>query len=250
MGEIDLWIISDEKSSESLSIAEHDLTEDYLERGLTKDEEDRFRSSFLISVERRSQMDEIVLIKQFAAAEKAGGVKLPIEQPRSSFLSRFFPLSRPLTAAFAVLAIGLIGFIGWRIFLSPAATPLEIEYTALNNNDLATADNVYSSVQLSSGTLRDTARATKITAGALSESVLFRLALPFKPSPEFRPKLELVQNSGTVFTIQSGQIYATGAGSEARLVIPRFILVRGQNQIRLTDRGNPDSALLYVFTVE
>lgn len=250
MGEVDLWIIADEMSGESVSAAEHDLIEDYLERTLSVEEEALFRSKFLVSAERRCQYDEVLRLKRFAAAEKPAAGELPVSAPRSSYLSRLFPFSRPLTAAFAVIAIALLGFIGWRVFLSPTSTPLEVEYAVLNETDLAAADSLYSTVQLSSGTLRDTGSGVKVTAAGLSESVLIRLALPFNPPVGFGPKIEIIRNTDTKFTLESDRIYPTGAGSEIRVLIPRSILVRGQHQIRLTDGGKADSALLYSFTVE
>lgn len=247
MDVIDFWIISDDDSAAALSSAEHDLLEDYLENNLSKEESVLFGSNFLISDERRQQLDEIALLKRAAAASKP--VVSPIDESRSSFVTRLFPFSRPVMAAFAVVVIVVAAFVGWRAFLSPATAP-GTEYAALNGNDLAGAESRYSTIQLVSGTLRGTSAGSRFTTAGTTESILFRLALPFKPAAGYRPKTELMKDNNAIFTVESSRIYPTGPGSEVRVLITRFLLTGGQHQIRLTDGGNPDTELMYGFTVE
>jgi len=246
MGEIDLWIIDDDKSADLMLEAEHDLIEDYLEGNLSGEQAAKFRSNFMISAERREMMDEVLLLRRLAGRQPAGK---PASEPRSGFLSGLFSLPRPLIAAFAVLAIGVFGYLGWRVLQSPGRSPLEVEYAALNQQELLVSDDRYSMIQLASGTLRDIAAAPKLVSASLRESVLFRLALPFDPSPELRFKAELVRGADVVFTIERTHVYRAAAGSEVRLLIPRSRLFKGPHHLRLQS-GDADSAILYSFTVE
>ena len=64
---LDLRIISGDELSEELSLAEHDLAEDYLEGELSPEEAARFDTHFLTSPERKALVREVRIFKGIAA---------------------------------------------------------------------------------------------------------------------------------------------------------------------------------------
>ena len=64
--EIGVQIITDESFEEQLLIAENDLIEDFLDKNLSSEEEKLFYENFLISQERKNQLEEISFFRQYA----------------------------------------------------------------------------------------------------------------------------------------------------------------------------------------
>lgn len=205
--EFDLRLIADEAFADEILLAEQELIEDHIEGSLSGDDEARFQSTFLISSERREMLSETSLLKEFAREELGSLAPHLQDLPagRRSFLSIYF---RPLLAAaavlLAVLAVGLL----WNSFIRQKASPLETEFAALNNSDLSDLSglsNVYP-VNLSPGTFRDAAPGAKHNSANLTETVLFRLALPTNTnsSARFRAVIRVLGHTRFHVELHSG----------------------------------------------
>ena len=245
--ELDLRVMSDEAFSDELRLAEHDLVEDHLEGGLSKQESTLFKSAFLTSPERRNLLRETSLLKNFAkknaSAEKEMGEKA--SEGRGTFFALYF---RPLLAAAAAAA--MIFSILWFSFSGSSRSPLEKEYAELNNQDLSDISQLteYSSIELVPGTFRGSGSAPKKPAHGLTETVLFRLALPANISGDADFSAAIHGERTSDFELEKIRAYRGPHGSELRVLVPKSILQSGQFQINVTsgtsDVGN------YTFVVE
>ena len=250
--ELDLRIISDESFAEELSLAEHELIEDHLEGSLSGDETARFESNFLVSPERRAMLREISLLKEFAkkqiaSLEQETLVAKPSSRSGSFFSFYFRPLLAGAAILIAVLAIGIV----WNEFRE-TGSPLEREYAEINKRDLSDLAQLtnYYPINLSSATFRDTASAPKQSADKLTETVLFRLALPVNTADNslFQAK---IRRAGTPdFTIDEVRSYRNPNGYEARLLVPKAILQKGQYQVIVESKFDAAAVAIYAFAVE
>ena len=251
--ELDLLIISDESFAAEMSLAEHELCEDYLEGVLSSEETDRFESNFLVNAERHAMLREISLLKEFAK-KKTRSVKLdePLTKPSTGFGGFLALYFRPLMAGAAILiAVFALGLV-WNSYFRDTRSPLEREYAELNKrdlNDLAQLEN-YSPVNLNSGTFRDTATTPKQSAENLTETVLFRLALPVNTveGSSYRAKIRRV--GPPEFAIDNIRAYRNPHGYEIRMLVPKSILQKGQYQIVVESKNDGANLAPYVFTVE
>lgn len=251
--ELDVRIISDESFAAEMSLAEHELSEDYLEGMLSSEEKAQFESNFLVTAERRAMMREISLLKEFAK-KKSRAVKLdePLAKPSAGvvgFLALYF---RPLMAGAAVLiAVFALGLV-WNAYFRDTRSPLEREYADLNKrdlNDLVQLEN-YSTINLSSATFRDTASTPKQSADRLTETVLFRLALPAN-TVEGSLYIAKIRRVGTPeFAIDNVRAYRNAHGHEIRMLVPKAVLQKGQYQISLEAKNDGAALTPYAFTVE
>lgn len=248
--DLDLRLISDESFAEELSLAEHELIEDHLEGSLSSDETVVFESNFVVSPERQALLREISLLKAFAK-KKIGSREqeefLPHPAPRSGFFSFYFrPILAVAAILVAVLAIGLI----WNTYLRETRSPREIEFAELNKRDLSDLSQLtsYYPVNLSSGTFRDAASASKQSADKLTETVLFRLALPANTADTAIFQAKIRRTGAPDFTLSDVRAYRNPNGQEIRLLVPKEILQKGQYQIFLEQKAAP--AATYAFTVE
>ena len=141
--EIGLQIIADETFEEQLLIAENDLFEDFLDKILSSEEEKLFNENFLISQQRKNQLDEINFFRQFAKkniqAENVVGQNVETTQ---SFLEKLknlfnFKIKFAVPVLAGLLIILAIGF-GWRLFYDDQPvelTSLEKQYSELNRQE-------------------------------------------------------------------------------------------------------------------
>lgn len=246
--DIDLRIISCEIPAEQLELAESELIEDYLEGNLSEHERRLFEDNFLVSGERCDQLEEIELLKKYAKSSEAASGVAEQYAIRDWFRFNF----RPLTAALAVIAIGVVAFSGWRMFFTHQTSSLENEYAVLNVENLTRLSerNDFSVVELYPGTFRSSTEVKKIRSADLSESILFRLALPFDPPENTVFRADLLRNDNVEFTIEKIRTYRVGTGGEIRILLPRSVLKEGGYQIRLTNASELDSVVTYDITVE
>ncbi len=255
--DISLQIIADQDFEGKMLFAEEELIEDFLEGALSAAETEFFYANFLTTPERIELLQETALLKQYAQSRDAKPAKEETGGKKSAnffeSLRNFFALNlRPLAA---VLIILVIGTIAWRVFLFDASnglTLVEQEYAALNQKDLgdpAETANL-TNKSLIAGTLRDTNSAAKLTGGGLTESVLFRLALPPGTTKETVLNLELLKDGQTIFRQNKLRIYQNQNGQEIKALLPKTVLPKGNFQIKLIDAANKDSAFTYGFAVE
>jgi hypothetical protein len=251
---VDLQIISDEISEETLLWAESELMEDYLDEALTPAEISLFKQNFLVSPERVTQFKQISLMRTYARSGSAKSAAENTLETRSiSFfenLKNFFSLNRgPAIAVFSFLLIGLLAVF---YFTANDQTVTEKEFAALNRNDLSDLAKfqTLSSLSLSGGTFRDAGDTRKLAANTLTEKVLFRLALPIRAGVSDKFRAELVKNREIVFTQLELPFYNNPNGQEIRLLLPSAELTKGTYQIKITSASSPDSTLIYNFGVE
>ena len=255
--EISLQIIADEDFEGKMLFAEAELIEDFLEGSLSAAETELFYRNFLTTPERIELLEETAFLKEYAQTRNSKPAKEEIEgkKPTNFFESLKSFFAHNLRPVAAVLIILVIGTIAWRIFLFDAnngLTLIEKEYAALNAKDLSDPAETanLTNKSLVAGTLRDTNSAAKLTFGDLTESVLFRLALPPGTSKETVLNLELVKDGQTIFRQNKLRIYQNQNGQEVKALLPKTVLPKGNYQIKLIDPANKDSAVTYGFAVE
>lgn len=251
---IDLQIISDEISEETLLWAESELMEDYLDGALTPAETSLFKQNFLVLPERVTQFKQISLMRTFArnSAAKSTAENTHETDSRSFFenLKNLFSSNwRPAVAVFSLLLVGMLTVF---YFTADDQTAAEKEFAALNHNDLSDLTKIQSlsSLSLSSGVFRDSDEARKLAANSLTEKVLFRLALPVRANAPDKFKAELFKNGKVVFTQPQIPFYNNPNGQEIRLLLPSTELSKGTYQIKITSASAPNSTLIYNFGVE
>ena len=248
--EIDLRIIEDESFSAEVSLTESELMEDYLDGSLSDDEFKLFEANFLTSPERESQLQEILLLRDYARKSKKAEKRAATagDSPRTfgDFFRMYF---RPLMAGGAVVAALLLVAVIWQVYFGGAATPLEREYAELNKGDLSNPASVsgFSPVNLSSGSFRDANSAVKQSSEKLTETVLFRLALPAGSEGTTAFIAKISRGSALIFTLNDLHSYQNPNGKEVRILVPRSILQKGQYQIRLENGAPP---VTYAVSIE
>ncbi len=255
---IDLQIISDESLEEKLLWAESELMEDYLDETLSPPEVELFKENFLVSPERKMQLRQVYLVRNYAqnCAPKDVSEEVSETLPESFFekLKNFLSLNlRPAIAAFALIIIGLFAAA---ILYNTAdnQTAAEREYAEINReglSDLAKFRDVFA-LNLMSGTFRDSSggAASKLPPDKLGERVLFRLALPVAAEAADTFNAELVKDGKVIFTQNKLPFYNNPNGQETRLLLPAIVLKKGAYQIRLAKEAAPESAFVYNFVVE
>ena len=251
--ELDVRIISDESFAAEMSLAEHELTEDYLEGVLSSKEKAQFETNFLVNAERRAMLREISLLKEFARKKTRSAEQettLTKSSERSGgFLALYF---RPLMAGAAILITVFALALVWNSYFRDARSPLEREYAELNKrdlNDLAQLEN-YSPINLNSGTFRDTASTPKQSVDRLTETVLFRLALPSSTVEGSLYNAKIRRVGTPDFAIDDTRAYRNPKGHEIRMLLPKSILEKGQYQIVVESKNGGAALAPYVFTVE
>jgi hypothetical protein len=252
---LDLQIIADESYEEKLLLAETELVEDYLEKSLSDEEKRLFFENFLISEERRRLLEETAALKMLATREFAV-VETSSETASGDFfrnIKDFFSVKlRPAIVLSSVLLAALATLAAWQIFSGNSLTPLEKEYAALNEKEfsnLAEFSNL-STVTLISGTFRDGGAAAKTKAENLSDSVFFRLAIPFAAGANAVFKAEILKDERKIFTLENARVYRNAGGSEVRMLLPKAVLTKGQYRINLENAANENEKIGFSFSVE
>lgn len=253
--EIGVQIISDESTEDKLLIAENDLIEDFLDRNLSAEEEKLFYENFLICEDRKQQVSEINLFKQFA--KKQIQIESPVEKTDDSTenfwekLKKLFGFN--LRFAAPVLAVLIFAAFGIYFFYpSNPLSPLEQEYAELNRKDFGNTNDFaeFSKVNLISGTYRDTGAGNKLKAESLSDKIFFRLALPVSVAENETLNAEIVRDQKTIFRQTGLRVYKNLNGQEVRLLLPKTVLPKGRYQIKIENPQAEDSAVIYDFAVE
>jgi hypothetical protein len=247
---IDSAIFRGEITSDEIEFAEHDLIEDYLEGTLAADEESLFRTYFLVSAQRRRQLDEIRSIRAVARTHVSSDVGGEISQPVSigNMPHLAFRVHRFAAAAVAFAILAVIVFGIWTL-LTPKNrefASLEKRYAELNvvyHSDLSRypPDSVKSVFPSS---LRGNESVEKVKVSGLGVDIVIRFALPYDKSDPV--KLTVVRNGAETFVIEPLQ----PANGEVRAVLPREVLAPGQIRLRLDDLSGNNSPIIYDLRTE
>ncbi len=251
---IDLQIIAD-GSEEQFLWAESELMEDYLDDALSPSDIKLFEENFLVSLERAAQLKQISLMRSYArtAATKASPIVAVAEPPPKNLLEKlkiFGSLNwRPTTAVLALLIVGLFAVF---YFTASSRTNSEKEFAAINQKDLSDLNELkpLTNLSLMVGVYRNSGDVQKLTQTALTEKVLFRLALPSRFNAPEKFKAELITGGKVAFTIDDLPFYNNPYGQELRLLLPAAALKKGAHQIKLTRETGDESAFVFNFAVE
>ena len=250
---IDLRIIADEISEETLSWAESELIEDYLEKTLAPPEIALFEKKFLASPERRRHLEEISLMKNFARRTDAQSTANAERGGETFFqkLIKFFTLDFRPAFAVGVLLVICSGVMIY-YFAANNRTAAEREFAAINRRDLSNPAEYNSvfTINLANGTFRgaDGAAAIKLPANQPDDKILFRLAVPTAAAGKY--KIELSSGQKVVFTQTGLPLYDNPNGRELRFFLPAATLVNGRYQIKAAAENSPDSVFTYNFALE
>lgn len=257
MEAIDLQLISDEDFEENLIIAENNLIEDFLEGELTSAEIDYFHKNFLISNDRKTQVDNVRQIKQYAGTFDFEKNSDELEsEPNDNFFRRLSQtFSMQLVRAFAVIFIvGLTGSLIWFGFFykTVGLDPLETEFAKLNKEDFSDLAKYkgLSRLILLNGNTRGSDESNELLREKLTEDVLLNLALRTDSKEVEFYTVELIKNKKAIFTQPDIRTYKNEVGQELRFIIPSKILELGQYQIILTSNSDANNKLVYSFTVK
>ena len=224
-----------------ISIAENELIEDYLEGALSDDEKDLFESNFLSSVEHRDLVSEVSMLKKYSSGPAKAYLTGEYRPPNEG-LAQY----RPLAAAAAIVVLGVLGLLSWRMFQPDVRPPLEQQYVDLNAGDLGDL-SLYPSVVLAKDSdIRPAHEARFKTAGP-GTSIMFRMPVSGSAAGLFDASATM--NGKEAFKIERLKIYRDGDTSEVRLLLPREILEPGHASITLTPHGGGE-ATIYPFIAE
>jgi len=235
---LEIEIISDSEIESELQIAESILIEDYLDETLNSPDKTAFEKNYLITKERRRQVD---LVKQLKKISQ----KNPFTEIKPSFFEQLkaaFSL-RPILGALAAVALILaIGF-GWRWFYPSTQTNSEL--IALNQKDLSDLDEFKGLTNLSliAGKLRSDGNSTTLLQDSLSERFLLRLAFPTKIASPQTFSVKISQDGKVLHSLKQ----VSFQNQEVRLLLPKSILTKGEYQIVLE---NGSEIYNYFFTVQ
>lgn len=247
VAEMDMQVIENDHFEAEISRAESELIEEYLEGVLTDDEDRLFLANFLTTPERRCELSEIALIKDLALGR--GQFAPRVESTRDDSLNSIRAYLRPLLIGAAALAAVLIALCIWHLYFR--LSPLEAEYAELNTADLSSSISIkdYAQIDLVTGSFRNTNTATRRNLNTLTETCLFRLALPSGSPIGAGYRATIVRGGTTVFLVNDASGYQNANGRELRLLLPRAALVPGQYQIKLENRAGQDAGT-YAFIIE
>jgi hypothetical protein len=241
-----MQIISGDDLSAALAQAEQELVEDHLDHSLTPEEDELFRTNFLVSDERRQMLRETSMLREYA--DKFGMPVVTVSESATSLLDKLRAIfTRPAFAGAAVVAAVLIAALVWQVFIRDTSTPLEREYAALNQQDLSGPSD-FSTISLISSNLRDSNSSTPQSVSKMTDTILLRLALPAGDSAKTF-KAIVMQASVRVFTIPISRSYQNPNGAEVKILLPRSALAKGKYQIRLDSPGR-DEPLTYSISTE
>ncbi len=253
---IDLQIISDENLEDELYWAESELMEDYLDETLSPSEVESFGKNFLVSAERKAQLRQISLVRNYARTAAIKGISENVcgTQPESFYekLKNFFSLNlRPAIAVLALVTVGL--FAGTILYYTAnEQTALEKEFAVINQRDLSAQAEIKNPIVLNlmTGAFRDSSGSSKLPEDKLGERVLFRLALPVETDATDSFRVELARDQKIVFTQNKLRFYNNPNGQELRLFLPASVLKKGEYQIRAAKETAKESVYVYNFAVQ
>lgn len=248
--EIDLCLISDGRFEEQLLFAENELIEDYLEGYLTKDQQHKFRREFLVTSERRTSLDEIARLKQYASVRNTADAVT--QRPASGVVAIFadWILARRIMVAGAavLLVVAVTAVLIWRDV--DRATPRvlsdqEIEYARLNKEPVG---DTLAGVTLSEGVFRESGNERSIQAQALPERVALRLVLPPERGAQTSFEAELFKGGSSMFYLPEVQANPADVSS-VRVLLPKGLFSPGAYELRLTPKSDPTDHLKFTFAV-
>jgi hypothetical protein len=219
--------ISEEDFERDIAIAENELIEDYLEGALPAEERELFEKHYLSSDEHRDLVNELALLKRYSSGPAevylTGEVRAATEG-----LSQY----RQLAAAAAIVLVGVLGLLSWRMFQAGQHPTLRQEYVRLNNEDLSDLSQ-YPSMKLVPALDVRQASEPRFRTDGPGTSFMFRA--PVSGDGPYDATLSM--NGTEVLRVGGLRTYLDGESREVRLLVPRDAIGRGQAEIVLTGGG-------------
>jgi hypothetical protein len=247
--EIDLRIISGKISEEQLSIAEDNLMEDFLEETLSPPETELFYKNFLVTDERKCDLQHFFLLKKYVQNIIGNEITSKPETLASANffekLKRLFNLNlRLVTAAFAFLILGLA--ISLYFYNSGNK-----EVAGLNERDLSNLSEYtnLSAISLIPGAYRDSTETKNLSAAQLTDRVLFQLALPVEVGSESVFNARIIKEQTVVSTLNKIPAYKNQGGRELRLILPASLLKKGDYKIEVAPENAKAVLIVYPFAI-
>ena len=229
--------ISEEEFEQDIAIAENELIEEYLEGTLPDDEKMLFESHYLSSDEHRDLVNELALLKRYssgpAEAYLTGEMRMLTGRP-----SRYLYL----TAAGAIVLVGLLGLLSWLMLDTEQRPPLERNVVDLNAGDLSDLSQFPSMLLAPSNRIRQTSLPRFRTDGP-GTGFMFRM--PLGGVGPYNAVLSV--NGREVVSVSGARVYIENGASEVRLLVPRAAITKGQAEIILSAGGE---AFIYPFIAE
>ncbi|NJM52427.1 MAG: hypothetical protein HC846_02940 [Blastocatellia bacterium] len=187
---VELQILEDDSLETDLMQAEHDLIEEYLDANLSNEEIIAFNQNYLVTKERRKQIEFIRLLKTYAE-------KHPLIEAKPGFFEKIKALfARPQFAVgFASILVLILLGIGFLIYNNPQ-NKFESEIAELNKKDLSNlADfKTLKILNLVPESLRSVDKINFLPQKELTDQVLLRLALPAPINSEQTFSVSILQN--------------------------------------------------------
>lgn len=237
--QVELQILEDDSLEADLMQAEHDLIEEYLDANLSNEEIIAFNQNYLVTKERRKQVEFIRLLKAYAE-------KHPLIEANPGFFEKLKALfTRPQFAVgFASILVLILLGIGFLIYNNPQ-NKFESEMVSLNKKDLSNLAEYKNlkTLNLVPETLRSADNIKFLPQTELTDQVLLRLALPAPINAEQTFSVSILQNGKILQTISQ----RTFQNHEIRLLLPKSILTQGEYIVTI-DRNSQKSQ--YYFAVQ
>lgn len=248
--ELELEILSRPEIENELIIAEQSLIEEYLENTLTPEESDLFQRNFLVSEDRRQQVELVRGLEkasQFDQSEIGSRGESKIQD-----WSKFIRTSRAaafVSVIFSVLLVGAGVYLYLEFAGNDGYTSLEAEYAYLNQTipERPEKFDQYPAVHLIPGISRSNDRRAEIDSNAAADRIFFRLALPHRADSNKPFEIRLLKNDRLIFKQRDISVYRNQAGEELRFFLPSSILTKGDYRIAAGEAAADQS--IYVFSV-
>lgn len=248
---IDLEIILGSLSEEEYRLAESDLMEDYLENMLSPDEVELFRTNFLISEARESELKILTLLKSYAqrTARSENTNEIIAESSQNNFFQRIKKyITLNLRPAAAVVVFSILGLLISIFFYNSGRVN---EIGELNNKDYSNLAEVkdLSSIILTPGVFREGGQASVLSTEKITEQVLLRIALPINVNFEGRFNVKILREQTEILTLDQIRSYKNQSVQEIRLILPSSLLKKGIYKIEIAPENSPSILITYPFEV-
>ncbi len=252
--EISLRLISDEDFAALLEHAETDLLERYLDGELSPEEKALFLNNFLVDSRRRGLLHEVQMLRTEAggrtSAKAAANSGASIRTKKPGFFAIF---TRPAFVGAAAVFLVLVAGFAWLLYFRDSRTALEIEYAAINKRDLsdpARTSQLFTVNLIGNSNFRDSAGTAAYQYSAMSDPVLFRLALAVPETEGADMSVSVVRSGGSPFVVQNARVFRNAFGFELRFLAPKEALQPGRYEVVIESKNGRPANAPFHFRVE
>lgn len=247
--EISMKIISGDISDEELFLAEDNLMEAFLDKELSAVEIKLFHENFLISKERRRDLDTLFLLKTYArnTVQKKTANKAQLSEADNFFhrLKKYFGLHlRPI---FAIVVLTIFVLAGGLFFYNSENRQLA-ELNKADFSNLSEFQNL-STISLMPGAFRDRGETGTLFAEKLTNQILLQLVLPVNVNFEDSFDVKIIKEQKAISQIYQVRVYKNQSASELRILLPSTMLTKGDYKIEIAPEHANNMLITYPFSV-